>query len=221
MSTYFLATPLGKKKQSTSVTMIGEIEDASKVGPANTININYEDLPEEQRLKFEADLKQRNKEIKARMLACYGKTQQGVIEKKKFVMLGIQSTTPPAPPVTTSASPTIGVSPPNDPLVYFLREFVDKFEKSQTVTQNLLFNMHDKMEKGKSIDTSYSTRDIAQNSAVPASNVNVQYVMPPNYFTGQSSPPGTVRPTTAEPVRPVASAGQTAASAAGPVRPSP
>ena len=141
--------------------MAGEKGDASKVDPANTININYEDLPEEQRLKFEADLKQQNKEIKARMLACYGKTQQGVIEKKKFVMLGIQSTTPPAPPVTTSASPTIGVSPPNDPLVYFMREFVDKFEKSQTITQNLLFNMHDKMEKGKSVDTSYSTKDIA------------------------------------------------------------
>ena len=45
--------------------------------------------------------------------------------------------------------------------------------------------------------------------------------MPPNYFAGQSSPPGTVWPTTAEPVRPVASTGQTVASAAGPVRPVP
>ena len=153
------------------------------------------------------------------MLACYGKTRQGVIEKEKFVMPGIQSTIPPAPPITTSTSPTTDVSTPKDPLVHFLREFVDKFEKSQTVVQNLLFDMHDKMEKGKSVDTSYSTKDIAQNSAAPASNVNVQYGMPPNYFTRQSSPPGTIRPTTAEPVRPVASAGQTATSAAGPVRP--
>ena len=45
--------------------------------------------------------------------------------------------------------------------------------------------------------------------------------MPPNYFAGQSPPPGTVRPTTAEPVGPVASTGQTAASAAGAVRPVP
>ena len=151
------------------------------------------------------------------MLACYGKIRQGVIEKEKFVMPGTQSATPPAPSTTTSTSPTTDVSTPKDPLVHFLREFVDKFEKSQTVTQNLLFDMHDKMEKGKSIDTSYSTRDIAQNSAVPASNVNVQYGMPPNYFAGQSSPPGTVRPTTAEPARPVASTGQTVASAAGAV----
>ena len=172
-STYFLVTPLRKKKQSTSVTMTGDVGDASKVYPANTININYEDLPEERRLKFEANLKQRNEEIKARMLACYRKTRQGVIEKEKIVMKGIQSTTPPAPPITTSTSPTTDVSTPKNPLVHFLREFVDKFEKSQTVTQNLLFDMHDKMEKGKSVDTSYSTKDIAQSSVAPASNANV------------------------------------------------
>jgi len=45
--------------------------------------------------------------------------------------------------------------------------------------------------------------------------------MPPNYFAGQSPPPGTVQPTAAEPVGPVASTGQTAASMAGPVRPVP
>ena len=56
-STYFLATPLGTQEQSTSVPMAGEKGDASKVDPANTININYEDLTKEQRLKFEANLK--------------------------------------------------------------------------------------------------------------------------------------------------------------------
>ena len=114
--------------------MTGEIGDASKVDPANTINITYENLSKEQRLKFEADLKRQNKEIKARMLACYGKTRQGVVEKEKFVMPGIQSTTPPAPSTTMSTSPPIDVSTPKDPLVHFLREFVDKFEKSQTLT---------------------------------------------------------------------------------------
>ena len=47
----------GKKKQSTSVTIIGEIGDASKVDPLNVINVTYE-VSEEQRQKFEADLKQ-------------------------------------------------------------------------------------------------------------------------------------------------------------------
>ena len=87
-STYFLATPLGTKKKSTSVTMTGEIGDASKVDPLNAINVTYEDLSEEQRQKFEADLKRQNEEIRAKMLACYGKTRQGVVEKEKFVMAG-------------------------------------------------------------------------------------------------------------------------------------
>ena len=141
--------------------MTGELGDACKVDPLNAINVTYEDLFEEQRQKFEADLKRQNEEIKAKMLACYGKTRQGVIEKEKFVMPGTQSATLHAPSTTTSTSPTTDVSTPKDSLVQFLREFVDKFEKSQTVTQNLLFDMHDKMEKGKSVDTSYSTKDIA------------------------------------------------------------
>ena len=37
----------GKKKQSTSVTMTGELGDASKVDPLNAINVTYEDLSEE------------------------------------------------------------------------------------------------------------------------------------------------------------------------------
>ena len=93
----------------------------------------------------------------AKMLACYGKTWQGVIEKEKF-MPGIQSATPPAPSTTTSTSPPIDVSTHKDPLVHFLREFVDKLEKSQTLTQNLIFEMHEKIEKGKSVDKSYSTK---------------------------------------------------------------
>ena len=104
-STYFLTTPLGKKKQSTSVTMTGEILDASKVDPLNAINVTYGDLSDEQRQKFEADLKRQNEEIRAKMLACYGKTRQGVIEKEKFVMPGTQSATPPTPQVVNVSSP--------------------------------------------------------------------------------------------------------------------
>jgi len=127
--------------------MTGELGDASKVDSLNAKNITYEDISEEQRLKFEADLKRQNEENRVKMLACYGKTRQGVIEKEKFVMPGTQSATPPAPSTTTSTSPTTDVSTPKDPLVHFLREFVDKFEKSQTLTQNLIFEMHEKIER--------------------------------------------------------------------------
>ena len=97
--------------------MAGEKPDPSKVDISNTISINYEDLSEEQRQKFEANLNWQNEEIKAKMLACYRKTRQGVIEKEKFVMPSIPSTTPLASSTTTSAFPTLDVSPPNDPLV--------------------------------------------------------------------------------------------------------
>ena len=185
--------------------MIGEVGDASKIDLLNAINVTYEDLSEEQRQKFEADLNRQNEEIKAKMLACYGKTRQGLIEREKFIMPSIPSATLSASSTTPSSSPTTDVSPSKDPFVQFLREFGDKFEKSQMVTQNLIFNISKKMEKGKSVDTSYSTKDLGQNSAAPASIFDVEYGMPPNYFAGpQSPPPGSVRPTKAEPVRPVA-----------------
>ena len=99
-----MATPLGKWK-SASVPMAGEKVDPSKVDPSNTIAINYEDLPE-CRQEFEAELKRHNEEMKARLLSCYGKTRQGVVEKKKIVMPSFPSTTPPASHViTVSTSP--------------------------------------------------------------------------------------------------------------------
>ena len=63
------------------------------------------------------------------------------------------------------------------------------------------------MEKGKTVNTTYSAKDLTPSSAAPTSTVNVEFGMPLNYFAGQSPPPSIVRPTTAEPVRPVASTG--------------
>ena len=95
-----------------------------------------------------------------------------------------------------------------------------KINDAQIFTQNTLIELSermDRMEKGKTVDTTYSTKDLYPSSAAPTSTVNVKFGMPPNYFAGQTPPPGTVRPTTAEPVRPIATTGQTAASAAGAV----
>jgi len=212
-------TPQGKKKkQSTSIPMAGENGDASKIDPLNAINVTYEDLSEEQRQKFETDLKQQNEELKARMLACYGKTRQGVIQKETFVMPSISTTTPPPPaPAATNVS-----SSHPDLYNMLLNELGKKINNAQLSAQNTLLDLSermDRMEKGKSVDTTYSTKDLTFSSAAPASTVSVEFGMPPNYFARQSSPPGVVRPTTAEPVRPVATTGQTTASAAGAVRP--
>ena len=137
-STYFLVTPLRKKKQSTSVTMTGEVGDASKIDSLNAINVSYEDLSEEQRQKFEADLKQQNEELKARMLACYGKTRQGVVEKEKFVM---PSLTPPNPSTTTTTSTSgpSNVSFADDSPKQFVDAFCSRFEESQRLTTRFTY----------------------------------------------------------------------------------
>ena len=180
--------------------MAGEKVDPSKVDPSNIININYEDLPEKQRRKFEADLKRQNEEIKARMLACYGKTRQGVIEKEKFVMPLIPSSTLLVPPVVNVSSSH------QDLYGMLLSDLGKKIQDAHLSTQNTLIDLSehmDRLEKGKIVNTTYSTKDLTPSSAAPTSTVNVEFGMPPNYFAGQSPPPGTVRPTTAESVRPL------------------
>ena len=87
------------KKKSASVPMVGEKVDPSKVYASSTISVNYEELPEEHCQEFEAKLKRWNDEMKVRLLSCYGKTRQGVVEKEKFVMPSILSTTSPTSPV--------------------------------------------------------------------------------------------------------------------------
>jgi hypothetical protein len=154
-STYFLATPLGTRR-STPVSKAGKKPDPSKVDPLNTINISYEELPEEQRQKFKAELKRHNDEMKARLLLCYGKTQQGVVEKEKVVMLPIPSTTTPSSPVINASYPP--------------QDFYAK----------LISDIGEKIDKGKFINTAYSTKDLALNSAAPTTTTGVEL----NYFAG-------------------------------------
>ena len=74
--------------------------------------------------------------------------------------------------------------------------------------------------KGKKPINDYS--NFTKNPSFSATPTeNYQYGMPSNFFVGQTPPPGVVRPSRAEPVRPVTPTGQTGASAGGPVRPVP
>ena len=61
----------------------------------------YEEIIEERCKKFEAQLKKEQEEATRRLLACYGKTRQGVFEKDKFVM---PTFTPPPPNPSTTAT---------------------------------------------------------------------------------------------------------------------
>ena len=133
-------------------------------------------------------------------------------------MPSIPATTPPPP------APTVTNVSSSHPDLYsmLLTELRKKINDAQVSTQNTLIDISermDRLEKGKTVNTTYSTKDLTPSSAAPTSVVNVEFGMPTNYFAGQSPPPGTVRPTAAEPARPVASIGQSAASAAGAVRP--
>ena len=72
----------------------------------------YEEIIEERCKKFEAQLKKEQEEATRRLLARYGKTRQGVVEKEQFIM---PTFTPPNPSTTTSTSAANNVSfTPND-----------------------------------------------------------------------------------------------------------
>ena len=99
VSTYFLATLLGTDLHP-SVTMTSDKDNPSKVD-FTPVDVKYEDIPEESRKQFEAQLKKEQEEATKRLLACYGKTRQGVFEKEKFVM---PTFTPPPPNPSTMAT---------------------------------------------------------------------------------------------------------------------
>ena len=65
--------------------MAGEKIDPSKVD-STPIDIKYEDIPEESCKQFEAAFPKEQEEAKKRLLACFGKTRQGVFEKEKFTI---------------------------------------------------------------------------------------------------------------------------------------
>ena len=201
-STYFLATPLGKDLSSSDI-MAGE-----KVDPkvdSTPVDIKYEDIPEESRKQFEAALQKEQEEAKKRLLAFFGKTRQGVFEKDKFVMPTFAP--PPLNPSTTATTAASSASTPSDvsftfdSIKQFAEGFLGRFEQLQKLTQDLLIDLN-LQNRGKKPINGYSnfTPNLSL-SAAPAENY--QYDMLLIFFVGQTPPPGAVRPSRAEPVRPV------------------
>ena len=62
------------------------IVDASKIDPEDIIDAKYDNIPEDCWKQFEAQLKKEQEESMRRVLACYERTQQGVIKKEEFIM---------------------------------------------------------------------------------------------------------------------------------------
>ena len=130
---------------------------------------------------------------------------------------------PPLNPSTTATATASSASTPSDvsftfdSIKQFAEGFLDRFEQSQKLTQDLLMDLS-LQSKGKKLVNDYS--NFTPNPSLSAApSENYQYVMLPNFFVGQTPPPGSVWPSRAEPVRSVAPTGQTGASAGGPVRP--
>ena len=105
-----MATPLGTDLNSSGA-MTGEKINPTKVD-STPIDIKYKDIPEESLKQFEAALQKEQEEAKKRLLACFGKTRQGVFEKDKF---GMPTFAPPPPnPSTTTTTAASSASTPSD-----------------------------------------------------------------------------------------------------------
>jgi len=138
-------------------------------------------------------------------------------------MLWEEMPPPPPNPSTTatatapSTSTTSDVSFSFESIKQFAEAFLGRFEQSQKLTQDLLIDLN-LQNRGKRVANDYSNQT-PNASLLAAPTENYQYGMPPNYFVGQTPPPGTVRPSMAEPVRLVQPTGQTGASVVGQVQP--
>jgi len=73
-----LATPLRKKKSSLAA-MADDKLDASKIDPEDIIDAEYDDIPEEHRQTFKAQIKHEQEEATRRFLSCFKRTRQGVV----------------------------------------------------------------------------------------------------------------------------------------------
>ena len=86
-----------------------------KVDPkvdATPINIKYEDIPEETLKQFEAAFQKEQEDAKKRLLACFGKTRQGVFKKKEFNIPTFAP--PPLNPSTTATAAASSASNPSE-----------------------------------------------------------------------------------------------------------
>ena len=136
-----------------------------KVDPkvdAAPIDIKYEDIPEETRKQFEAAFQKEQEDAKKRLLACFGKTQQGVF-KKEFNIPTFAL--PPPNPSTTATATASSASTPSevsftfDSIKQFADAFLSRFEQSQKFTQDILIDlsMQNKGKKTVNDNSNFST----------------------------------------------------------------
>src|SRR6185295_15678014 len=144
------------------------------------IDIKYEDIPEETRKQFEAAFQKKQEDAKNRLLACFGKTRQGVFKKEEFYMPTF-APTPPNPSTTattaaSSASIPSEISFTFESIKQFADAFLSRFEQSQKFTQDMLIDLT-MQNKGKKTVNDYSTFS-PNPSLLAAPSENYPYGMP-------------------------------------------
>ena len=148
-STYFLVTPLGKDLSSSGAMASEKVDPMVDATP---IDIKYEDIPEETRQQFEAAFQKEQEDAKNRLLACFGKTRQGVFKKEEFSMPTFAP--PPPNPSTTAIAAAPSASTPSevsftfDSIKQFADAFLSRFKQSQKLTQDILMDLS-MQNKGK------------------------------------------------------------------------
>ena len=174
--------------------MSNDIVDASKINPEDIIDAEYDDIPEERRKQFETQLKKEQEEATRRLLACYERTRQGVVQKEDFIV-------PPNP--STSTTSNVSIDPAN-----FINQLLDALGKRiEKSTRDFAIRINNQLQassKGEGVDHSYSTETLNPSSSAASAFISQPfYSMLPNYFAGQSPSPRSTLPNMAEPVRPM------------------
>ena len=136
------------------------------------IDIKYEDISEEMRKQFEATFQKEQEDAKNRLLACFGKTRQGVFKKEEFHMPTFAP--PPPNPSTTATTAASSASTPSevsftfDSIKQFADAFLSRFKQSQKFTQDMLIDLT-MQNKGKKPVNEYSNFTLNPSlSAAPA-----------------------------------------------------
>ena len=157
--------------------MADDIIDASEINPEDIIDVEYEDILEERRKQFEAQLRMGQEEATRRLLACYERTRQGVIKKEEFIMPMFPSTA------------TNEVSTPSPNLIeQFVSIIGDRIIDSCDCTNDLLRNLVDQVHglgEGELLDHSYSIETLNPSSSTASAFISQPLnSIPLNYFAG-------------------------------------
>ena len=165
-------------------------EDKSKIDPRNIDNPEYYEILEDQRQALEIKLKEKEAEAKKKLISCYGKTGQGVVQKEKFVLPTLSST----PTTVASAKVTGPVSATSSNVT--MEQVENLFAEREVRLVDMLTDKLLTLVGKQPVIDDISPVSTVETSEVPVSQPTVslpasqpQYEMPMHYFSAQTVTP--------------------------------